>query len=98
MLTAQVALLNGLIGETDSLIKGILSTMDESWDQKRVNFFTETMMNLLGFYVIVPSNPETSFFQLTEGILSLLKDKDWGNHNLFNKSRVLTSIISYLAT
>jgi hypothetical protein len=36
-------------------------------------------MNMLGFLVIVPSNPETTFFQLTEGILNMLKDKEWGN-------------------
>jgi hypothetical protein len=29
LLTAQMALLNGLIGETDSLLKAILTTMDE---------------------------------------------------------------------
>lgn len=31
LLTAQAALLNGLIGETDSLLRAILATMDESF-------------------------------------------------------------------
>ena len=31
MLTAQAALLNGLIGEADSLLKAILATMDENF-------------------------------------------------------------------
>ena len=40
MLTAQAALLNGLIGETDSLMKAILATMDEQFTKessKRTN-------------------------------------------------------------
>ena len=31
-LTAQVAMLNGLIAETDSLLKGVLATLNENWD------------------------------------------------------------------
>jgi hypothetical protein len=61
-LTAQVALLNGLIGETDSLLKGVLATFDENFDVKRVQFMADTFMNMLGFFVLVPSNPETTFF------------------------------------
>jgi hypothetical protein len=61
-LTAQVAMLNGLIAETDSLVKGVLSTIDENWDLKKVDFHGDVILNLLGFLVIVPSNPETSFF------------------------------------
>jgi len=34
LLTAEVALLNGLIGETDSLLMGVLATIDENFDQK----------------------------------------------------------------
>ena len=34
-LTAQVALLNGLIGETDSLLKGVLATIDENWSPRK---------------------------------------------------------------
>ncbi len=77
--TAQVALQNGLIGETDSLLKGVLSTMDENFDQKKLPFMTDMFLNMLGFLIIVPSNPETTFFQLTEGILNMLKDHEWGN-------------------
>jgi len=31
-ITAQVAMLNGLIGETDSLLKGVLATLDENFN------------------------------------------------------------------
>lgn len=62
LLTAQVALLNGLIGETDSLLKGVLATIDENFDERKVNQTGDIVLNMLGFLVIVPSNPETSFF------------------------------------
>jgi hypothetical protein len=32
-LTAQASLLNGLIGETDSLIRAILATMDDNFTE-----------------------------------------------------------------
>jgi hypothetical protein len=32
MLTAQVGLMNGLLGETDSLLKGVLATIDDNFD------------------------------------------------------------------
>jgi len=60
MLAAQTSLLNNLIGETDSLTKAVLTTIEE-------NFSTETaalnktgniLISLLGFMVAVPSNPE----------------------------------------
>jgi hypothetical protein len=35
-MTAEVAMLNGLIGETDSLIKAILATIDENFNTKRI--------------------------------------------------------------
>lgn len=77
-MTAEVALLNGLIFEVDSLLKGVLATIDENFDIKKIPFISDMLLNLLGFMVFVPSNPETSFFYLTEGILNMLKDHDWG--------------------
>jgi hypothetical protein len=51
----------------------------------------------LGFLVIVPSNPEIAFFQLVEGILNLLKNKEWGAQQHLLKARIYCSIIGYLA-
>ena len=53
---------------------------------------------MLGFLVIVPSNPETSFFQLVEGVLTLLKDHDWGDDGYSAKLKIFAGIIGYLAT
>lgn len=79
LLAAQCSLLNGLVGETDSLMKAILSTMDSkftkqaarltSLGQKIETSYTsemyrmgETLQSMLGFLVLVPSNPEGSYF------------------------------------
>jgi len=43
-MTAEVAMLNGLIGETDSLIKAILATIDENFDQKRLAAIGDTIL------------------------------------------------------
>ena len=96
-MTAEVAMLNGLIGETDSLLKAILATIDENFDQKRAGAFGDILLHILGFLVLVPSNPETNFFQLVEVILNLLKNHNWGPQNNLLKARILTSIIGFLA-
>lgn len=98
-LTAQASLLNGLIGETDSLIKAILSTMDESFTlyaKRMTNIgqkieitngdnlvkMGELLQSILGFLVIVPSNPENSYFQIVEAILNFLKKEEWGTSEI----------------
>jgi len=96
-MTAEVAMLNGLIGETDSLLKAILSTIDENFDQKRSAGFGDILLQILGFLVLVPSNPETNFFQLVEVILNLLKNHNWGPQAHLLKVKMLTAIIGYLA-
>jgi hypothetical protein len=53
---------------------------------------------MLGFLVVVPSNPETNFFQLVEGVLNLLKGHQWGAQHHFLKARILAAIISYMGS
>ena len=38
----------------------------------------EVLQSILGHMVIVPSNPENSYFQIVEGILNFLKKDEWG--------------------
>lgn len=95
LLAAQSALLNGLVGEADSLLQAILVTMDEQFtaDARRLtsagqkiethyvdNLYKmgELLQSVLGFLVVVPSNPEGSYFQMVEGILNFLKKDEWG--------------------
>lgn len=94
-MTAHASLLNGNIGETESLLRAILTTMDDHFTRevKRVtstgkkveNEYAEGMKKMglglqaiLGFLVVVPSNPENAYFQIVEGILNFLKKEEWG--------------------
>jgi hypothetical protein len=61
---AQVALVNGLIGETEALLKGVLMTLSNNFESN-IDFLksaTSIILNMLGFLVVVPSNPEGNFF------------------------------------
>lgn len=117
MLAAQTSLLNGLVGETDSLMKAILSTMDSkftkqaarltSLGQKIESSYTselyrmgETLQSMLGFLVLVPSNPEGSYFQIVDGILNFLKKDEWGTSEASYaiQVRVLDSCVRYLCS
>jgi len=64
LLTSQVALLNGLIGETDSVLRQALIQVDENFSEKKEDLdkIADTLVKILGFLVIVPSNPEDNFF------------------------------------
>jgi hypothetical protein len=46
----------------------------------------------------VPSNPETTFFQLAEGIVNLLRNHEWGAQHHLLKVRIWIAIINYLGT
>lgn len=74
LLAAQIALLNGLVGETDSLCKAVLATLFENFNPmyKELEKMTEMVLNLLGFLVIVPSDPEKDFFALANGVINIL--------------------------
>ena len=98
---AQAALLNGLIGETDSLIKAMLSTLDEHFDASLPGLakLAQRVLSALGFMVIVPCNPEDQIFQIAEGMIQLIKLHDWtaDEHNLL-RCRIYAGIIRYLAS
>lgn len=60
----------------------------------------EVLQSLLGFLVVVPSNPENSYFQIVEGILNFLKKEEWGTSPLTYTIhvKVLDSCVRYLAS
>lgn len=101
LLAAEAALLNGLIGETDSLLKAMLSTLDEHFEDNLPGLekTTRRVLSALGFMVIVPCNPEDQFFQLAEGMIQLIKLHNWekDEHNLLG-CRIYAGIIRYLAS
>ena len=100
MLAAQVALLNGLIGETDSLCKAVLANLDENFNPMigELQKTADVLLTFLGFLVIVPSDPERDFFQLANGVINLLQ-KDWSHdqtHML--KVKIYAALVSYLSS
>lgn len=116
-MTAHTSLLNGLIGETDSLLRAILATMDDNFTReverikksgKRVeaelkdNLYKmcEILQSILGFMVVVPSNPENSFFQIVEGIINFLQKEEWGKteDSYTIQLKVLESCVRFLAS
>jgi len=115
LLTAQSAMLNGLIGEADSLLKAILESMDAAFtkdvkeltntghkiEQKcpeKLQRIGELFQSILGFLVVVPSNPEAAYFVIVEGILNFLKKEEWGHSELAYRTqiRVLDSCVRYM--
>ena len=64
--------MNGLIGETDSLLKGMIATIDENFNSSfaYLESTTQTVLSALGGMVIMPCNPDDeSFFQISEGFV-----------------------------
>jgi hypothetical protein len=59
-LSAEVALMNGLIGETESLLSKIIQLLSDNFkdDFSSLEYLTRIINRMLGFLVVVPSNPE----------------------------------------
>jgi len=60
----------------------------------------EVLQGVLGFLVILPSNPENSFFQIVEGILNFLQKEEWGSSKASFETQVnvLIACVRYLAS
>lgn len=59
LLSAQVALINGLIGEVESLIEMVIEVLEQNHkdELQHLLYVKSTINRILGFMVIVPSNP-----------------------------------------
>jgi len=60
----------------------------------------EVLKGVLGFLVILPSNPENSFFQIVEGILNFLQKEEWGTSGASYEIQVdvLVACVRYLTS
>jgi len=60
LLSAQVALMNGLIGEVESLLEMVIEVLEQNHkdELQHLLYVKSTINRILGFMVIVPSNPE----------------------------------------
>jgi hypothetical protein len=79
--TAQIALINNLISESDSLVKNCITVLSKTINESNrieksdFQFLKEFAGNLNSFLIIVPSNPESPF-QLVTGILNIFSEKN----------------------
>ena len=72
--TAEIALMNNLISECDSICRGIITGIQkeiyEHLDKLEADFIINFSKSLLGFLIMVPSNPDDPF-QLIRGFINL---------------------------
>ena len=71
--TAEIALMNNLISECDSLCKFIITNIQkeiETLDKLEADFIINFSKSFLGFLIMVPSNPDDPF-QLIRGFINL---------------------------
>jgi len=73
--TAEIALMNNLISECDSLSKIIITNIQkeiENLDKLEADFIINYSKSFLGFLIMVPSNPNNPFL-LINGFINLFK-------------------------
>lgn len=80
--TAEIALINNLISEADSLMKNfitnyskIIEEIKNYPDYNKIKTIINFGLSSVSFLIIFPSNPESPF-QLIRGLINLFSDKD----------------------
>jgi hypothetical protein len=103
LVTAQIALMNNLISECDSItrhmISGIQKEILEFLDKNEFNFIENFSKNLLGFLIVVPSNPDDPF-QLIRAFYNIFNDEKLNKTSLVLKLKlsIYVSLVKFLHT
>ena len=96
--TAEIALMNNLISECDSICRGIITGIQreiyEFLDKLEADFIINFSKSLLGFLIMVPSNPDDPF-QLIRGFINLFTAETL--HKTLLVSRVKLSVLLSMA-
>lgn len=91
--------MNGLISETDSIIKAILLILNSQFknntEEEADEKFTEHLLNVIGFLVVVPSNPD-NHFELVHAIMNLMTKKQWNKKSVFSRVKIYVALFNYL--
>ena len=101
LMTAQIALMNNLISECDSITKnmisGIQKEIKENLDKKESNFIENFSKSLLGFLIVVPSNPDDPF-QLIRAFINIFNDETLKKTSLVLKLKlsIYISLVKFL--
>jgi hypothetical protein len=94
---SEIALLNNLISECDSLIKNlitILSKLINETSKPDIAFLESYINNLIPLLIVVPSNPESPF-QLIAGLTNIFTKNDNSIRKI--KLHVYFSVIKYIS-
>jgi hypothetical protein len=88
--TSEIALINNLISEADSLMKNfitiyskIIEDIKEYSENNKITSIKNFGLSCLSFLIIFPSNPESPF-QLIKGLINLFSYKDTSTDNEYN--------------
>ena len=101
--TAQVALMNNLISECDSIVRtiiqGIQKEVVEFLDKLEADFIINYSKSLMGFLVLVPSNPDDPF-QLINEFVNIFNSDTLQKTLLLIKTKVtiFVSLVKFLTT
>jgi hypothetical protein len=97
-LTAQVSLVNGLIGETENLVKLLISMIPELAAEDKLMRTEELFKSLIGLMVLLPENPsnEDRFLLPATGLLNALTSLQGRFSPL--KARLLNCMLPYLSS
>ena len=101
LITAQIALMNNLISECDSITKnmisGIQKEIKENLDKKESYFIENFSKSLLGFLIVVPSNPDDPF-QLIRAFINIFNDETLQKTSLVLKLKlsIYVSLVKFL--
>ena len=101
--TAQIALMNKLISECDSIVRNIISGIQkevvEYLDKLEADFIINYSKSLMGFLVLVPSNPDGPY-QLINEFINIFNSETLQKTLLVTKTKVtiFVSLVKFLTT
>ena len=100
--TAEIALMNNLISECDSLCKFIITNIQKEidcLDKLEADFIINYSKSFLGFLIMVPSNPDDPF-QLIRGFINLFQLETLPKNNLVSRVKlsVFLSMSKFVTT
>lgn len=98
VLTSQVALVNNLIGEAESIVKTAISKIPALAEEDELNSVEDNLITLVGVLVLLPDNPgsTTGFFLPAHGLINALTSLNKRYDKL--KYRLLIHLLWYLSS
>ena len=94
--TAEIALMNNLISESDSLLKNYITIMAKIVEDMKFysdNYKINTMKNLIAsfisFLVVVPSNPDSPF-QIISGLINVFNESELNDDKNGSNNKIKT--------